>query len=94
MKNCYNGQYSVIVHSNVSEEDTSAGLGLGGLVSFADTKSDPYMLKQDEEDDKSDEEDFKIKPTDNLLLVGHVEGNASILEVYGELNCCTIIFEN
>lgn len=39
---------------------------------------------EDDEDDKSDEEDFKIKSTDNLLLVGHVEGNASILEVYGQ----------
>jgi len=42
------------------------------------------MLEKDDEDEKSDEEDFKIKPTDNLLLVGHVEGNASILEVYGK----------
>ena len=32
----------------------------------------------------SDIEDEIIKPNDNLLLVGHVEGNASILEVYGE----------
>ena len=68
-----------------SEDESSTGLGLGGLVSFADSKSDPYLNDKDDEDDKSDEEDFKIKPTDNLLLVGHVEGNASILEIYGEL---------
>ena len=34
-------------------------------------------------DDASDAEDFEIRPTDNLILVGHVEGDASILEVYG-----------
>ncbi|KAH9634468.1 hypothetical protein HF086_008302, partial [Spodoptera exigua] len=30
----------------------------------------------------SDEEDDIIKPNDNLLLVGHVESDASVLEVY------------
>lgn len=59
------------------------GLSLGSLVSFANAESDPYLAGRDE-DDESDVEDFKIKPTDNLLLAGHVEGNASILEVYGE----------
>ena len=74
------------------EDESSTGLGLGGLVSFADSKSDPYMqdVDADDDDEKSDEEDFKIKPTDNLLLVGHVEGNASILEVYGQFQAQAI----
>ena len=37
-------------------------------------------------DSESDTEDIRIKPTDNLILVGHVEGNASILEIYGNSN--------
>jgi hypothetical protein len=36
------------------------------------------------EDDDSEKEDDMINPKDNLILVGHVEGDASILEVYGE----------
>ncbi|XP_066137795.1 periodic tryptophan protein 1 homolog [Euwallacea fornicatus] len=34
------------------------------------------------ESDDSEKEDDLIKATDNLILVGHVEGDASILEVY------------
>jgi hypothetical protein len=36
------------------------------------------------EDDDSEKEDDMINPKDNLILVGHVEGDTSILEVYGE----------
>jgi len=68
----------------ILDEEGDNGLGLGGLVAFANSKSDPYLGGIDD-DDESDVEDFKIKPTDNLLLVGHVEGNASILEVYGKI---------
>ena len=48
-------------------------------------KDDPYLRDLDD-DEKSDIEDFNIKPTDNLILVGHVEGNAAILEVYGTIS--------
>ena len=68
----------------LAEDETNNGLNLGGLVSFADPKSDPYLTNPEIDDDASDIEDFQIKPTDNLLLVGHVESNAAILEVYGE----------
>ena len=61
-------------------------------MTFADPKQDPYLSfkraasgNQNEDlESNSDIEDMKIKPTDNLVLVGHVEGNASILEVYGK----------
>lgn len=43
-----------------------------------------YFVFQTEGPD-SDEEDDIIKPEDNLLLVGHVESDASILEVYSML---------
>ena len=33
-----------------SEDESSTGLGLGGLVSFADSKSDPYLNDKDDED--------------------------------------------
>lgn len=43
---------------------------------------DPYKIDEDEPD--SDEEDDIIKPDDNLVVVGHVEGDASILEIYSK----------
>ena len=69
--------------------DGDGGLGIGSLVTFSDPRQDPYLSLPDGNKDEnfdlesnSDLEDMKIKPTDNLVLVGHVEGNASILEVY------------
>jgi len=63
------------------EEDNTAG-GLDGLMAHADPRDDKYLRNPDEDDDQSDIEDNIIKPDDNLLLVGHVDGDASILEVY------------
>ena len=65
------------------EEDNTAG-GLDGLMAHADPRDDKYLRNPDEDDDQSDIEDNIIKPDDNLLLVGHVDGDASILEVYGK----------
>ena len=65
---------------NYDDEETDNGLTIGGMV--FNPQDDPY-LRNIEDDERSDIEDFNIKPTDNLILVGHVEGNAAILEVYG-----------
>ena len=65
------------------DDDNTAGLGIGNLMAHANQRDDKYLINPDEDDDQSDIEDNIIKPNDNLLLVGHVEGNASILEVYG-----------
>merc|ERR1711915_644860 len=66
------------------EEEEAEGearlLGLGDLTAYADPKDDPYLSIMDK--DEGDEEDFKIRGTDNLLLVGHVEGDSSTLEVW------------
>ena len=76
----------------LDETTGDGGLGIGSLVTFSDPRQDPYLSVPDGKNDEnfdlesnSDLEDIKIKPTDNLVLVGHVEGNASILEVYGML---------
>lgn len=42
------------------------------------------MLYLQTEGPDSDEEDDIIKADDNLLLVGHVESDASILEVHSK----------
>lgn len=54
---------------------------ISNLATFG--KKDP-LITNDEED--SDKEDDIIKADDNLVLFGHVEGDASILEVFGSYN--------
>lgn len=46
---------------------------------------DPLVTVGDSEDEDSEKEDDVIKRNDNLLLVGHIMDEASILEVYGKI---------
>ncbi|VVC97573.1 unnamed protein product [Leptidea sinapis] len=64
------------------EEENSNPIGLGTIATVPNLGdlSEDVQIKTDGPD--SDEEDDIIKPNDNLLLVGHVESDASILEVY------------
>ena len=67
------------------DEDTGPNpvLAIGNLTVYASNSGDPYVTLGKNDDDDSEREDDIIKPEDNLILVGHVEGDASILEVYG-----------
>lgn len=53
---------------------------ISSLATFSGTSGDPFITNDDEDSEK---EDDIIKPNDNLVLVGHVENDASILEVFG-----------
>lgn len=55
-------------------------LGISSLAELPTEAEDNFS-----ESDDSEKEDDIVKPTDNLILVGHVEGDASILEVYGKV---------
>ncbi|ERL89395.1 hypothetical protein D910_06764 [Dendroctonus ponderosae] len=68
-----------------NDDDTAGVLGIASLADLpvgTDTTT-AFLFESDD----SDREDDVIKPTDNLLLVGHVMGDASVLEVhvYNEL---------
>ena len=65
------------------EGNPNTAADLGNLISHVNPRDDPYLVNPDMEDDQSDIEDYNIKSSDNLLLVGHVDGNAAVLEVYG-----------
>ncbi|XP_011869774.1 PREDICTED: periodic tryptophan protein 1 homolog [Vollenhovia emeryi] len=52
---------------------------ISNIATFGKSGKDP-LITNDEED--SDKEDDIIKADDNLVLFGHVEGDASILEVF------------
>jgi len=62
-------------------DEDNVMMGMENLTVFADENQDPYVT--DAKDDDSEEEgDFNLLPTDNLIAVGHVEGDAAILEIH------------
>ncbi|TRY73816.1 hypothetical protein TCAL_02578 [Tigriopus californicus] len=75
-------EYAMDDYDQEDPDDNAGSLGLGRLVTFADPRQDPYLQDPDLDDDDSDVEDMIIKPTDNLLAVGHIEGDAPTLEIY------------
>ncbi|PIK51792.1 hypothetical protein BSL78_11316 [Apostichopus japonicus] len=66
------------------EEDDIAGgyRDLASLAVFSNNKEDPYMTKVTDEEDKDEEDDFELRPDDNLIIVGRTEEDGAILEVY------------
>ena len=65
----------------VGADDDNVLMGMENLTVFADNTEDPYVTNKDS-DDSEEEDDFNLLPTDNMIAVGHVEGDAAILEVY------------
>lgn len=57
---------------------------IDGIAEMIDGK-DPLITVEESDDEDSEKEDDVIKPNDNLVLVGHIIDEASILEVYGKL---------
>lgn len=60
------------------DDDNDVYNSLAGLSSFVSNNQDPYVTLKDE--DESDDDDH-ILPTDNLALVGHVNGEMCTVEV-------------
>ncbi|KAJ8733750.1 hypothetical protein PYW07_014301 [Mythimna separata] len=67
---------------NYDEEDNINPVGIGTVATLPNLGDLSENVQIRTEGPDSDEEDDIIKPNDNLLLVGHVESDASILEVY------------
>lgn len=57
-------------------------MGIENLAVFSHERQDPLVTNPEDEDSDEDE-DFNLLPTDNLIAVGHIEGDAAILEIYG-----------
>lgn len=62
--------------------DTASSIPIETLIlqNADDTDDDD---DEDSEDSEAEPDEFSIKPTDNLILAGHVEDDACMLEVYG-----------
>ncbi|KAG7304235.1 hypothetical protein JYU34_011174 [Plutella xylostella] len=67
---------------NYDADDTANTIGLGSVATVPNLGDLSENVQINTEGPDSDEEDDIIKPDDNLLLVGHVETDASVLEVY------------
>lgn len=58
-------------------------LGLADLTVHASNEEDSYLDRTAGDEDSEDErENMEIRETDNLLLIGHVTGDAPLLEVH------------
>lgn len=64
-------------------DSSNALFGIGNLT-IRDCGKDPYITLEGSDDDSEKDDDI-IKPDDNLIVVGHVEGDVSTLEIYGKL---------
>lgn len=74
-------EYDLENYDDDKEESAQNMFGLGDLAMFSDPSKDPYM-GEDAEDNDEENDDFNIRPNDNLIVVGHVEDDASTVEVY------------
>ncbi|XP_023954971.2 periodic tryptophan protein 1 homolog [Bicyclus anynana] len=68
--------------ANYDQEDSNNPIGIATIATVPNLGDLSENVQIRTEGADSDEEDDIIKPDDNLLLVGHVEADASILEVY------------
>eukprot|EP00039_Didymoeca_costata_P005431 m.81623 g.81623 ORF g.81623 m.81623 type:complete len:563 (-) comp12816_c0_seq2:530-2218(-) len=73
------------------EEDVAGGVpvhgagmgnGVSGLLYHAADDEDPYITLKEDVEDEEERDDFKIKPTDNMIIVGQTEDVYSHLEIY------------
>ncbi|GIY26767.1 periodic tryptophan protein 1 homolog [Caerostris darwini] len=75
-------EYNMDTYDDDDGDQTS--MGINSVAVFVDNKDDEYITKTDDESEgeKEELEDFMIKDSDNLLVVGHVEEDRAVLEIY------------
>jgi len=75
-------EYGLDDYDNDDEDEAKNLLGFGDIAKFSDPSQDEYLDHTIPDEDDEDIQDFFIRGTDNLILVGHVQGDAATLEVY------------
>lgn len=55
---------------------------IADLTYYSSNEEDPYLRQQAHVDDDEDDDELIIKPTDNLIVAGHVRNDESSIEVY------------
>ncbi|XP_076312547.1 periodic tryptophan protein 1 homolog [Tachypleus tridentatus] len=64
------------------EETTNTVANLAGLTVYGSNDDDPLMTNNQKDEESEEEQDFRILPTDNLIAVGRVQEDCSVLEIY------------
>ncbi|XP_069760618.1 periodic tryptophan protein 1 homolog isoform X2 [Narcine bancroftii] len=73
-------EYDLDAYDEEEDDNVNLGDNIGALIVHASNEDDPYVTLKDT--DQYEDEDFKIKPSDNLIVAGKVERDCSILEIY------------
>lgn len=80
------GEFADLAEFNMDDydqEDNGFDVGgLNGLVYHTDANRDTYITSKSALNDEEEKDDFKIRQSDNMVLVGQTEGELSRLEVY------------
>ncbi|KAI1298413.1 Periodic tryptophan protein 1 -like protein [Halotydeus destructor] len=77
-------RYNMDDYDESDDDNGDAGQpsDLADLTVYGSNQEDPYFDREEGVDEDEDEQNHEIKPSDNLLLIGHVETNASVLEIH------------
>ncbi|KAG1689102.1 Periodic tryptophan protein 1 [Nymphon striatum] len=69
-----------------NDADGDSFAHLKSVTCFASNDEDPYITVKEDESDEDEEDNKRIKPIDNLIVVGHVDQDTSVLEfhIYNE----------
>ncbi|KAL4232756.1 rRNA-processing protein [Mactra antiquata] len=73
-------RYNMDNYDKEDDDWTNPLKGIGGLSMYASNEDDPFISEKNEED--SDEEDFEIKTTDNLLIAARAESEFCSMETH------------
>ncbi|RKP24971.1 WD40-repeat-containing domain protein, partial [Syncephalis pseudoplumigaleata] len=73
--------WHLLLHIMCASLDVSIFGNVQGLTYHATNEEDPYIVMNEDEAD-SDEEDIRIRPTDNMIVAARTEDEVSHLEVY------------
>ena len=76
---------SFIFYIILLDDDDNVLMGMENLAVYTDQTQDPFITADGDDDDSEEEDDFNLLPTDNLIAVGHIEGDAAILEIHGDI---------
>lgn len=78
-----NELYNLDSYDNDEADDNPIN-NMAAFAVFTDNKEDNYITnpEEGEQDELDEKEDFSLKPSDNLLVVGRVDDESSVMEIY------------
>ncbi|XP_076044363.1 PWP1 homolog no child left behind [Oratosquilla oratoria] len=78
----FDARYQLDTYDEEEDDKMEKLLQLGRLTLYPSTDDDPLITVKDADDVDSENENNEILPQDNLVVVGQLDGEAAIMEVY------------